>query len=81
MRANDEGELLLVPDFIFAVNLLLQMGRYPELRFINSDKTDERGLSQTIRWAFISWTLAFPGSDNESDSFAAHRHSLAVLDI
>jgi SAM-dependent methyltransferase len=81
MRANDEGELLFIPDFIFAVNLLLQMGRYPELRFIDSRKTDERGLSQIIRWAFISWTLAPPCSDDGSGNSAACRSSLEISDI
>jgi SAM-dependent methyltransferase len=66
MKASDEGELLFVPDFIFAVNLLLQMGRYPELRFIDSYKTDEQGLPQTIRWAFISWAPVPPCSERSS---------------
>jgi ubiquinone/menaquinone biosynthesis C-methylase UbiE len=44
-----------VPDFIFAVNLLLQKRRYPELRFIDSYKREGDEEPQLIRWAFISW--------------------------
>jgi hypothetical protein len=81
MKVNDEGELLSVPDFIFAVNLLLQKGRYPELRFIDSYKTDEQGLSQTIRWAFISWVPASPCFDNGSNDSTVCRPSSVVSDI
>jgi SAM-dependent methyltransferase len=55
MRAGDDGELLFVPDFVFALNLLLQKGRYPELRFIDSLKIGEQDLPRVIRWAFIQW--------------------------
>jgi len=46
-----------IPDFIFAVNVLMQMGRYPSLRYIDSDKTDESGAIKRIRWAYISWDV------------------------
>ena len=46
-----------VPDYIFAVNLLFQMGRYPELRYIDSLKTSEHGDSMLVRWAFITWAV------------------------
>jgi SAM-dependent methyltransferase len=58
LKSNDHqaaGNGDFVPDFVFAVNLLLQMGRYPELRFIDSYKSTEHGPPQLIRWAFISW--------------------------
>jgi SAM-dependent methyltransferase len=45
-----------LPDYIFAVNLLFQMRRYPELRFIDSYKTSDAGQPQLIRWAFIAWS-------------------------
>jgi SAM-dependent methyltransferase len=62
MEADDKGELLAVPDFIFAVNLLFQMGRYPELRFIDAHKVSEQGPPQFIRWAFISWAALHPSN-------------------
>jgi SAM-dependent methyltransferase len=46
-----------VPDYIYAINLLFQMGRYPELRFINSQKINENNDSMLIRWAFITWEI------------------------
>jgi SAM-dependent methyltransferase len=55
--ANSTG---FVPDFVFALNLLLQRGRYPELRFIDSYKADKQGAQRLIRWAFISWTPHSP---------------------
>jgi SAM-dependent methyltransferase len=39
-------DLEVVPDFIFALNLLLANGRYPELRFIDSYKTDQQATAQ-----------------------------------
>jgi hypothetical protein len=56
MGESYEGDPDFVPDYIFAVNLLFQWGRYPELRFIDSYKPDEQGESRLVRWAFISWT-------------------------
>jgi SAM-dependent methyltransferase len=49
-------DLDFVPDFIFAVNLLFQKGRYPELRFIDSHKPDDKDVLRLVRWAFISWS-------------------------
>jgi hypothetical protein len=55
MGETHEGDPCFVPDFIFAINLLFQNGRYPELRFIDSYKNDTPGAPRLIRWAFISW--------------------------
>ncbi|MDR2587303.1 MAG: class I SAM-dependent methyltransferase [Coriobacteriales bacterium] len=56
MGKSYEGDPDFVPDFIFAVNILLQRGRYPELRFIDSYKPTEQGAKRLVRWAFISWS-------------------------
>jgi SAM-dependent methyltransferase len=54
-RINSEHVRNYPPDFTFAINLLFQRGRYPELRFIDSYKPDEQGAPRLVRWAFISW--------------------------
>jgi SAM-dependent methyltransferase len=46
----------VLSDYIFAVNLLIQTRRYPELRFIDSYKIDDAGQPRLIRWAFIAWS-------------------------
>jgi SAM-dependent methyltransferase len=45
-----------VPDFVFGVNLLLQLGAYPELRYINitQDKGQENK-AHFVSWAYIAW--------------------------
>jgi len=57
MGAVIDGGPPYIPDYIYAVNVLLQMGRYPSVSYIDSDKTDERGTPRLIRWAFISWDV------------------------
>ena len=58
-EAKRMGEIVdgspFIPDYVFAVNVLIQMGRYPSLRYIDSDKVDENGTLRHIRWAYISW--------------------------
>lgn len=51
------GEAPYVPDYVFGVNILLQRGRYPELRYIDSHKPDEDGAPRLVRWAFLSWDV------------------------
>jgi SAM-dependent methyltransferase len=64
------GELLdgiplpYLPDYIYGMNILFQMGAHPELRFIESYKKDEDGTQKLIRWAYITWTPL--ASDNQS---------------
>ncbi|MDR2106021.1 MAG: class I SAM-dependent methyltransferase [Coriobacteriales bacterium] len=41
-----ENDPDFVPDFIFALNILLQTGRYPELRFIDSYKPEPPNTEQ-----------------------------------
>ncbi|HBT94830.1 MAG TPA: hypothetical protein DEB24_01380 [Coriobacteriia bacterium] len=53
-----DGEITFVPDYIFAMNILFQMERFPELHFINADKVDGEGVVRKIRWAHISWRPA-----------------------
>ncbi|MCL1847530.1 MAG: methyltransferase domain-containing protein [Coriobacteriia bacterium] len=62
MGESIAGGLPYLPDFIYAVNVLLQMGRYPRLRYIDCDKTDEQGTLQLVRWAYISWDVQ-PGKE------------------
>jgi SAM-dependent methyltransferase len=52
-----DGGMPYIPDFIFALNLLLQMGHHPQLRYIDSEKPDEQGQLRLIRWAWLSWDL------------------------
>ncbi len=45
-----------IPDYIFGVNILLQLGAYPELRYIDSWRGNSAGLEkELVRWAYISW--------------------------
>lgn len=46
-----------ISDYVFAVNILFQMGRFPTLRFINADKINSDGALQKVVWAFICWDL------------------------
>ena len=55
MGESIDGGPPFIPDYIYAVNVLMQMGRYPSLRYIDSDKTDQYGRPQLVRWAYISW--------------------------
>jgi SAM-dependent methyltransferase len=45
-----------VPDYVYGVNLLIAMGAYPELRYIDSYKPGADGGRQLIRWAYLAWT-------------------------
>jgi SAM-dependent methyltransferase len=55
MGESFQGIPYFIPDYIFAVNILFQMNRYPCLSFIDCPKSDEDGESRLVRWAFISW--------------------------
>jgi SAM-dependent methyltransferase len=46
-----------LPDYIYALNILFDMGRSPELSYIDSYKQSE-GQSRLIRWAFVVWSVA-----------------------
>ena len=52
-----EGGIPYIPSYIYATNILMQMGRYPTIRYIDSDKIEESGAFTPIRWAFISWDV------------------------
>jgi len=58
MGAVVDGSPPYIPAYIYAVNILMQMGRHPSVRYIDSDKTDEHGTTRLIRWAFISWDVS-----------------------
>ncbi len=56
LGSTQDGIENYVPDFIFGINMLLQMGALPELRYIdtkreNGEETDEK----LVRWAYIAW--------------------------
>ncbi len=51
------GEINFIPDYIFAMNILFQMERFPTLRFISADKVDKEGAIQKVLWAFVCWQL------------------------
>jgi SAM-dependent methyltransferase len=62
-RAEREvGELLYgvpyLPDFIYAVNILFDMGRNPQLSYIDTYKETENGDRRFVSWAFIRWDVA-----------------------
>ncbi|MDR1713515.1 MAG: methyltransferase domain-containing protein [Coriobacteriales bacterium] len=42
-------------DYVYAVNILMQMGRYPQLRYIDSEKKSADGTLELIRWAWLEW--------------------------
>jgi SAM-dependent methyltransferase len=44
-----------IPDYVFAFNILIQMGYTPELRYIESQKPRPGGATQLVRWAFLTW--------------------------
>ena len=45
-----------LPDYIYGVNLLLQWGAYPELRFIDTTYGNGADMEdKLVRWAYISW--------------------------
>ncbi|MDR0888760.1 MAG: methyltransferase domain-containing protein [Coriobacteriales bacterium] len=46
-----------VPDYVFCMNILFQMGISPSLNYIDSYKLNDDGTKRLIRWAFIMWTL------------------------
>jgi SAM-dependent methyltransferase len=47
-----------LPDHIYALNILFDMGRDPSISYISSQKPDGEGGSRLIRWAFISWDVS-----------------------
>jgi SAM-dependent methyltransferase len=53
---KDDGSYT-IPDHIYAVNILMQMGRYPSLHYIDSYKPNEQGEQRLVRWAFLSWDV------------------------
>jgi len=56
LGSTQEGCKEYLPDYIYGINLLLQWGGYPELRFI--DTVHGNGLKmqdKLVRWAFITW--------------------------
>jgi len=55
MGAPVDGGGTYIPAYIYAINVLLQMGRYPAMCYIDSDKTDKQGNITPVRWAFITW--------------------------
>jgi len=62
-RAQREvGEILYgipyLPDSVFAINILLDMGRYPTVSYIDTQKKAENGEVRLVRWAFIRWDVA-----------------------
>jgi SAM-dependent methyltransferase len=61
-RAEREvGEMLYglpyLPDSIYAVNILFDRGRNPNVSYIGSYKDTEDGGKRLIRWAFIRWNV------------------------
>ena len=62
-RAEHEiGEILYggipyLPDFFYAVNILFDMGRSPDVSYIGSRKDTEDGGKRLILWAFIRWNV------------------------
>jgi hypothetical protein len=45
-----------VPDFVFGVNLLLQLGAYPELRYIDiTQGKGQESKAHFVRWAYLTW--------------------------
>jgi len=52
-----EGGPPFLPDFFFAVNILLQKGRYPVLKYIDSQKPSKDGTVSLVRWAYVSWDV------------------------
>ena len=58
---HEHGEMLnglpFLPDYIYAINILMEMERYPLVSYIDSAKTEADGTSRLKRWAFIRWDL------------------------
>jgi hypothetical protein len=50
-----------LPDFVYALNILLDRGRYPKLSYIDSSKATESGGTRLVRWAFITWDVGDAG--------------------
>ncbi|MDR1496196.1 MAG: class I SAM-dependent methyltransferase [Clostridiales Family XIII bacterium] len=46
-----------LPDFIYALNILFDSGRYPKVSYIDSCKQTESGEKRLVRWAFILWDV------------------------
>lgn len=50
-----EGDEYL-PDYIYCLNILFQMGAYPELRYIDTMRGNGGEMEgRLVRWAFITW--------------------------
>ncbi|MDR2493359.1 MAG: class I SAM-dependent methyltransferase [Coriobacteriales bacterium] len=50
-----DGQAFYVPDFVYCVGMLLRMGAYPELRYLESVKHGDDGHDLLVRWAYLSW--------------------------
>ncbi|MCL1880378.1 MAG: hypothetical protein FWF71_07210 [Actinomycetia bacterium] len=58
---DDGSGVPFIPDYVYALNILLQHGRYPSLSWIDSWKpTAEANCLRLVRWAFISWDVPIP---------------------
>lgn len=56
LGSAQEGIEQYVPDFVFGLNLLLQMGAYPELRYIDTLRGNGGAMEdRLVRWAYLSW--------------------------
>jgi len=56
LGSEQDGCAEYLPDYIYGVNLLLQMGIHPELRYIETTHgncPDMEG--KLVRWAYLSW--------------------------
>jgi SAM-dependent methyltransferase len=51
------GGAPFIPDFVYALNILLEMGVYPELRYIDSYKEQPGSAPRLIRWAYVAWPV------------------------
>jgi len=55
MGTSVDGQDFFTPDHVYCINMLLRMGAYPQLRYIDSYKPVGDGSTRLVRWAFISW--------------------------
>jgi len=60
-KPSDDQDFF-IPDHIYCINMLLRMGVYPELRYIDSIKPDTDGTMRLTRWAWISWKPLHDGA-------------------
>jgi len=54
---EDYYGLPFLPDHIYALNILFDMGRDPNISYISSFKSHGAGGKRLLRWAFISWDV------------------------